>query len=204
MNAPLNMVGLSSLGMLAHTRKAAMKAELTNPIPLPDWAIRHLVRPWVHPVMGIGILLLDLLTGPHLLFPILFVLPVALSAWFCSARMAYTLAVLLPAGRLLIAVFIEQPFPLPHVILNMLIRVGVLWFLAFLVVRNARLTKELQKRVADLVRMCAWTRTVEYEGEWITFEQYLKRRFNLDTTHGISPAAEAKVTAELDRLAPKP
>ena len=48
-------------------------------------------------VMGLGILLLDLLSGPLLMFPVLFVIPVMLSAWFCSNRMAYALAVLLPA-----------------------------------------------------------------------------------------------------------
>ncbi|MBA2432159.1 MAG: hypothetical protein H0V56_08595 [Chthoniobacterales bacterium] len=29
---------------------------------------------------------------------------------------------------------------------------------------------------------------VEYEGEWLSFENYLKRRFNISTSHGMSPA----------------
>jgi hypothetical protein len=43
-------------------------------------------------------------------------------------------------------------------------------------------------RVHPLVTVCAWSRTIEYEGEWLSFEEYLKRRFNVDVTHGISPA----------------
>ena len=141
--------------------------------------------------MGLSVLLLDLVTGPFLLFPILFVLPVTLSAWFSSTRWAYALAVLLPIGRFLIAVFIDKPAPLIYMAANALIRVGVLLFMAYLVGRTARQTKALQERVEGLVTMCAWSRTVEYKGEWISFEDYLKRRFNLDTSHGVSPA-EAK------------
>ena len=49
----------------------------------------------------------------------------------------------------------------------------------------------------NLVTLCAWTRSVEYEGEWISFEEYLRRRFNLSTTHGISPEAISRIDAEL-------
>jgi CHASE3 domain sensor protein len=47
-------------------------------------------------------------------------------------------------------------------------------------------------RLQHLVTMCAWSRTVEYEGEWLSFEDYLQRRFNLSTSHGISPAEAEK------------
>jgi len=148
--------------------------------------------------MGFAVLLLDLLTGPFLLFPILFVVPVSLSAWLSSTRWAYALAVLLPAGRLLIAVFVDTPSPLIYSVTNALVRVGVLLFLAFLVGRTARQTKALQERVAGLVTVCAWSRTVEYQGEWISFEEYLKRRFNIDTSHGISPDEAQKAFGDLD------
>jgi CHASE3 domain sensor protein len=41
----------------------------------------------------------------------------------------------------------------------------------------------------NLVTLCAWTRSVEYEGEWISFEEYLRRKFKISATHGISPEA---------------
>lgn len=142
--------------------------------------------------LGAAILLLDLFTGRFLLFPILFVVPVALSAWFCSPRLAYSLAFLLPAGRFLIAMFQDTPSSFPYIAANGLIRVAVLGFIAFLVSRTAHQTKELQLRVNTLVTVCAWSRTIEYQGEWISFEEYLQRRFNIDTSHGISPAEAAK------------
>lgn len=49
------------------------------------------------------------------------------------------------------------------------------------------------ERTRRLVVMCAWTRTIQYEGEWLTFEEYLKRRFGLETTHGIRPDQADKI-----------
>jgi CHASE3 domain sensor protein len=43
-------------------------------------------------------------------------------------------------------------------------------------------------KIEPIVHMCASSRTIEYGGEWVSFEQYLKRRFNIETSHGMSPA----------------
>lgn len=48
----------------------------------------------------------------------------------------------------------------------------------------------------ELVTLCAWTRTVRYEGDWISVEAYLERRYGVLTSHGISPAAETLFEAE--------
>jgi hypothetical protein len=53
-------------------------------------------------------------------------------------------------------------------------------------------------RLEPVVTMCANSRTIEYGGEWLSFEDYLRRRFNISTEQGISPA-------EFERLrAPEP
>ncbi len=41
------------------------------------------------------------------------------------------------------------------------------------------------------VRMCAWTRRFELDGQWISVEEYLQRRFGLQVSHGISDEAVA-------------
>lgn len=53
------------------------------------------------------------------------------------------------------------------------------------------------RSILSILAMCAWSRTIKYEGEWVSFEQYLKRRFNIDTSHSISPATEQKVLREM-------
>jgi len=48
-------------------------------------------------------------------------------------------------------------------------------------------------RIESLVKICAWSGRVEYQGQWISFEQYLRRRFNFRVSHGISPTEAGKV-----------
>ncbi len=42
-------------------------------------------------------------------------------------------------------------------------------------------------RLGRLVTVCAWSRTIQFQGEWLTLEEYLARRFKVNVTHGISP-----------------
>jgi len=52
------------------------------------------------------------------------------------------------------------------------------------------------ERARRLVIMCAWTRTIQHDGEWLTFEEYLRRRFGLETTHGIRPDQADRILAD--------
>jgi len=160
-----------------------------------NWAARLFARPVTHAIIGALILAVDSRSGPFLLIPNVFALPVALAAWLSSTRWAYTLAVVLPVARL----FVAEVRPGSTLLLdvgNAAIRVGVLVAVAFLVGRVAKQAAELEKRFTGLVTMCAWSRTIQYEGEWMSFEQYLKQRFGILTSHTISPVEAEKVLAE--------
>jgi len=67
-----------------------------------------------------------------------------------------------------------------------------LMFVALLVIARGA------EHYRNLVTLCAWTRSVEYEGEWISFEEYLRRKFQVSTTHGISPEALSQIQVGLD------
>jgi CHASE3 domain sensor protein len=54
-------------------------------------------------------------------------------------------------------------------------------------------TMDRLRRLQGFVKMCAWSRTIEFDGEWMSFEAYLYKRFGLETSHGMSPQ-------ELDRF----
>lgn len=43
--------------------------------------------------------------------------------------------------------------------------------------------------VKTYVTACAWTKTILHEGEWISFEDYLQRRFGVSLSHSICPSA---------------
>jgi hypothetical protein len=59
-------------------------------------------------------------------------------------------------------------------------------------------SSELERlhRLHEIVRMCAWTRRLEWGGEWLSVESYLERRFGIEVSHGIS--AEALHALEQD------
>ncbi|MEO7167555.1 MAG: hypothetical protein ABI787_06365 [Spartobacteria bacterium] len=44
------------------------------------------------------------------------------------------------------------------------------------------------------VQVCAWCRKVEVGGDWVTFEQYLKRTHDVHSTHGICPTCRVEAT----------
>lgn len=158
----------------------------------PPWLRRLLCLPSSYVVLSAGIVTLDWMTGPHIRFPVLLVLPLALSAWYIGAKLAYSLAILLSISRLFTLELRESVDPPSYCVVNAVIRVIVFVLLVILVRRLRAQTLKLEEKMSGLVRMCAWSRTVEYEGRWISFEEYLKLRFNLDTSHGMSPAEAEK------------
>jgi CHASE3 domain sensor protein len=58
-------------------------------------------------------------------------------------------------------------------------------------------------RAHALVTICAWSKTISFGGEWITFEEYLSRRFGLRATHGVSPNEAEKLLAKLEKDGPE-
>ena len=156
-----------------------------------------LARRTTYIVMGVGILALDLFTPPSLMFPILFVLPVALSALFCSTRLAYVLAVLLPFGRFCIATFVDATASVAANTANALIRVAVLTLLAFLVAHTARQRREL-KVLRGRLPICMWCKRIRDEGgSWQKLETYIAEHSEADFSHGLCPECKQEHYGEL-------
>jgi hypothetical protein len=135
-------------------------------------------------VIGLGILLLDLCTGP-IMFPIFFVIPVVLSAWFSNARLSYALAALLPISRFLIADFIDFPSNTIVNVVNALIRITVLVFMAFLVARTARQTKEI-KVLRGIIHICMFCKRIHTpQDRWQQLEAYITEHSDAEFSHGM-------------------
>ncbi len=58
------------------------------------------------------------------------------------------------------------------------------------------LLRRLEK-AQSLARICAWSKRIEHEGQWLSFEEYLSCRFSIHSTHTISPAELERATAAL-------
>jgi CHASE3 domain sensor protein len=62
------------------------------------------------------------------------------------------------------------------------------------------------EHLRQIVTVCAWTGQAKYEGEWIRMEDYLKRRFGVSVSHGLSKEAAEKMIQEIRHSStpPKP
>lgn len=52
------------------------------------------------------------------------------------------------------------------------------------------------ERLRRIVTVCAWTGQIKDGGEWIRMEDYLKKRFGVSISHGVSKEAAEKMIAE--------
>lgn len=151
------------------------------------WYLHLLRSRLVHSALGAVILALDYLTGGAIQFPIAFIIPVVLASWFCPPRTGYILAVALPTIRLGFAFLWDWPSPQSHMIVNLLIRLAVLLFIAYLVNKAARLTREV-KLLKGILPVCSHCKKIrDRESNWQPIEKYISERSEADFSHGICP-----------------
>lgn len=83
-----------------------------------------------------------------------------------------------------------------HLDENLTIGIGAC--IVFVVVTLGFVIQRL-RRAQAMVKICSWSKTIEYDGCWLSFEDYLQRKFGLQTTHGMSPAEAEKFLGEINR-----
>jgi hypothetical protein len=132
---------------------------------------------------------LDSATGPDINFPILFLFPVALAAWFNGGRWAAALALALPAIRLLFWEELAHPVPMAAALANIGIDTVVLIAFGQLIDRNARLTRNLEQEVETLrglLPICAYCKKVRVgEDSWMPLDRYVAEHSSATFSHGL-------------------
>lgn len=53
----------------------------------------------------------------------------------------------------------------------------------------------------ELVSMCAWTKRLFYHGQWMSIEVYLRARFGVQVTHGMSDDVLRRLKQEISAIA---
>ena len=138
----------------------------------------------------------DYLAGPIVFFPVLFVVPVALMAWNCGLRTALVLGGVLCVIRFSIQYLAWGiPYTLPVAITNATLRLGVLFFITFLVGKLSQQTQALRARVRTLegiLPTCSFCKDIRDEtGTWHQMEAYVTSRTEARFSHGVCPACAA-------------
>jgi hypothetical protein len=80
-------------------------------------------------------------------------------------------------------IFSGAPVVFSRSLLDMLIVLAV-WFL---VSASTRRILERVRYLEKFMRVCAWCRRIDYRGEWMRLEDFMRQGFDTPTTHGICP-----------------
>lgn len=157
---------------------------------------------WILFSLALLVACFDFWGGRFLLFPVLFVIPVALMAWNCGLRTALMLGVVLFVIRSAIQYFVwGLPGPMSVVAVNGLVRVFMLFFVTFLVGKLGERTRALRARVRTLEGLlptCAFCKDIRDEsGNWHRMEEYLTSRTEARFSHGVCPQCTQQHYGEL-------
>jgi K+-sensing histidine kinase KdpD len=154
------------------------------------WRFFH--RPPGQLALAVAFLLIDYYTGAFALqFPIAFIIPVGLAAWYNGAAWAYFLAIAMPAVRLAFTYSWKLHVDPSISVINFLIRASVMLLIAYLIQRTARQTRELAKEVKlleGILPICCFCKRIRDEkDEWQQLESYIAQRTAADFSHGYCP-----------------
>ena len=166
--------------------------------------MRTATRPWwllppgqIQPLwwvaLGAIMLAVDYITSETANFPVIYVVPVILAAWYSGKWPAVGLALAVPVFRLLFLVMPNRPSEgMTALAFATALRGGFIIILALWFARLAEFERALESRVKvleGLLPICAFCKNIRNEaGEWEQMEGYISRRSDAEFSHGICPA----------------
>jgi hypothetical protein len=170
-------------------------------------AVQFVVSPagWV--AIALLVLAIDYMTGPVIQFPILYLIPAGLAAWYDGRRWGWSFAVAMPLARVLFALAWHEPWTAWVTIANAAIRIAVISGYVFLLNRVAKQTQSLQHEVQVLkgiLPVCGFCKKIRDEnGRWQPMEWYISQRTEAEFTHTFCPECGREhygdLVADLDK-----
>jgi hypothetical protein len=134
------------------------------------------------------LLCVDFVTGPYINFPITYIIPVSMAAWYAGFRPAISLALLMPTVRVFFS-FLWPAYATPFdIVSSVIIRVLVLGSFAFVMAQLAEKRRLLAARVEVLegiLPICSFCKRIRDDaGAWQPVESYVARRSHASFSHG--------------------
>ena len=164
----------------------------------------ELATPWwllplgrVHPVwwmaVGVALIPIDYLVGPRFQYPVVYVIPVILAAWYSGKTPAVALAVAIPLAHLvlLLAVWTTPP-DVVSLVAATIFRGAVILLLAVWFARLSEHERALHQhvhRLEGLLPICCFCKSIRTtSGEWEPLEVYITDRSEAQFSHGFCPS----------------
>ena len=145
---------------------------------------------WV--AIGAALIGLDYVAGAENQYPVLYVIPVTLAAWYSGRWPAVSMAVVMPLAHLTfqVAVWME-PGGLAGAIGATLGRGTVILIMALWFARLSEHERALHRHVhtlEGLLPICAFCKSIRTQaGKWEPLESYISKRSEAHFSHGFCP-----------------
>jgi hypothetical protein len=153
-----------------------------------------------------GVLLwIEYVTGIYNQFPVVYVIPVCLAAWYSGRWPALTLAIVIPIAHVVFTLLGWEPANLLTLISKEGLRGSVIVFLALWVARLSEHERALEREVQTmkgLLPICTFCKSIRNDsGEWEHLERFIARRSEAQFSHGVCPSCQSTHYAQYAGLA---
>jgi two-component system sensor histidine kinase TtrS len=160
----------------------------------PWWVLPSArVPPWVWLVLAVPLVLVEYTTGIYSQFPVVYVIPVSLAAWYSGRFPAVTLAVAIPLAHFIFRLLAGQA-PDVALVATSVLRGSVIIFMALWFARLSEHERALQHEVQTLkglLPICLFCKSIRNDsGEWERLEPYISRRSETQFSHCICPPCQ--------------
>jgi hypothetical protein len=140
---------------------------------------------------------LDYLTGPFIQFPIFYLIPIFLSAWFHGIRWALGLSIVLSTIRIVFTpLWIIPHWTLFETTINALIRAIVFMLFAYLINKISTKKRKLEvelKTLKGILPICQFCKKIRNDDDsWDSLEKYITSRSEASFSHGLCPDCAKK------------
>ena len=164
-----------------------------EPLERPWWLLpvgRVHARWWA--LVGVALVAADYVIGSDSQFPVLYVIPVSLAAWYSGRWPAVALAVAVPAFHVVFLMLTMQGTQSAMLLAIMTVaRAAVIVVMALWFARLSEHERQLLRYVVKLeglLRICSVCKSIRNEkGAWEPLEGFISNRSDADFTHGLCP-----------------
>jgi hypothetical protein len=156
-------------------------------------------RPWwllpvgrIHPLwwsgIGAGLIWIDYLVGPSTQFPVLYVIPVSLAAWYSGRWPALALAAAVPLVHIMFLVTVwASPDEATALVSTTIFRGVVIAVMALWFARLSEHERSLHRyvlKLEGLLSICSFCKSIRNEaGDWEPMEAFISTRSKAEFSH---------------------
>lgn len=146
--------------------------------------------------LSVIVLALDYVTGPTIQFPILFIIPIGIAAYYSTLRTSIFLALILVLTRFYFALLGDTHGSVTDAAVNLAIRIVVLVGYAIMLARIRQQNNALQHKVhllEGILPICSFCKKIrDDDSQWHSLESYISDHSEATFSHTFCPECREK------------